>query len=164
MSRLQLLALTAGTLAALGCAEGSTFAATDVGQAWRRLAKVAAKETVQVETQGQAGSATYFIASPGAPVEAAVKGPGRLRLLLRPEFPRAASAAEEARVTVSISGSHAREVSVFSMPSRVAHYAGRTSAAVPGEVVAAYLDLPEGKHTIRITAPRRVAVKLYGAR
>lgn len=161
MRRLHIPGHAVCVILALMCAGGSALARTEARtQGWRRIAKVTARETAQVETQGRPGRATYFVVAPGAAVQTEVTGPGRLRVLLRPEFPNTGAAAEAVHVNISISGA-SRDVAVFSMPSKTAHYAGRSSGAVPGEVVIAYLDLPRGKQSIQISARQRVGVKLY---
>lgn len=164
MIRLGSAGLSAIALLALCCAARSAPAPRAPEQPWRRVVKVEAGETVRVETRGRSGSATYYIASPASSVVASVKGPGRLRVLLRPEFPAASSAAEGVGVTIAISNAAGRDVVAFSAPSKLARYAGKPSAAVPGEVIVAYLDIPRGVHSVEVSARRRVGVKLYVAR
>jgi hypothetical protein len=128
---------------------------------WLRLKSVTSSQTVQIESAERSGKSTYHVASEAVPVEAFVIGPTHLRLLLRPEFPAVGAPPEEIRVTVSITGKAERGtvVVVQGMPARNARYA--SGAGFPGEAHAAFFDIPEGNHSVRVSSGRRVAVQFY---
>ncbi len=146
---------------ALVSADRVALAASPDGKPWVSIVTTKGKETERVETKGQSGKATYWITSPGNPIDADVTGPGRLRVLIRPEFTSMSAAAEEVHLVVSISGAGNKDIAAFSVPARASRYVSKPSGPIPGEVVTAFLDLPQGKHSIHVSSQRRVGIKLY---
>jgi hypothetical protein len=93
------------------------------------------------------GKPSTYYALNGDGLSVRVKGPTRLRILVRAHFAKADPHSHEIALRVSVDGGEARETKVVSKRLKTAAYAEGAEGEAPGSRAVLMLDVPEGEHS-----------------
>lgn len=118
---------------------------------WKTLTPSKSKDKVKIIVKDKA--IPYYRLNAESPLEAAVKGPVRLRIYVRCELPKGTAAPVPYAFATSLDGGAPQPHSAAAVASQVAKFDGAGSA-IPGDPDNFYVEVPEGDHAVSVTVDK----------